>query len=487
VTHGRRAEQDAAVTDPAPQWPVLVVGAGPVGLVAALSLARQGVGVLLVEKRAALAGLSRALVISTRGMEILRGWGLAEAVRAGAADVEPCGWVTPTLTSGEGTEIPLGYPSAARAAAVSPTRPAWAPQDHLEPVLAGALAGFPDAHVRYHAELVGLTEDDEGVTATLADPRSGNTERLRARYVIGADGAHSAVRTLLGIDMTGRDGLGEYHRVQFEAPLTARLGDRRYGLNVITHPNAASVIAPRGTGDRWSFNREWQPGRPRLVDADPAAVAELIETATGVPGLAHRVEQRSAFTFAAQLAERYRAGRCFLAGDAAHRMTPRGGTGMNTGLQDAYDLGWKLGWVLRGRAGSALLDSYEAERRPVGQHNVARSADPGGAQETPEQALVHDLAGRVAHHPLAGGSTLDLLGDELTLLVADAADGWVPAVDRLGIRAPVGCHAIGGEAAAAVGVPGGGALLLRPDGRPVTRWTDRDTPSVAELAALGIR
>jgi 2-polyprenyl-6-methoxyphenol hydroxylase-like FAD-dependent oxidoreductase len=474
------------VTVPAAPSPVLVVGAGPVGLLAALSLARQGISVLLLEKRGALAGLSRALVISTRSMEILRGWGLADAVRAGAADVEPLGRVAPTLTAGAGTEIPLGYPTAAQVAAISPTRPAWAPQDHLEPLLAGALAGFAHARIRYHTELVGLAEDADGVLVTLADPRSGETERVRARYVIGADGAHSTVRELLGIGMTGRDGLGEYHRVQFEAPLTARLGARRYGLNVITHPRAESVIAPRGIGDRWSLNREWQPGRERLVDADPATVATLIETATGVTGLPHRVEQRTSFSFAAQLADRYRAGRCFLAGDAAHRMTPRGGTGMNTGLQDAHDLGWKLGWVLRGRARPGLLDSYEAERRPVGQHNVTRSADPGGAQETWEQALVHDLAGRVAHHPLPGGSSLDLLGDELTLLVADDADGWASAAFALGLRAPVGCHAIGAEAAAAVDVPAGGGLLLRPDGRPLARWTHRDTPPTAALSAAAL-
>src|SRR5512135_2934623 len=114
---------------------VLIVGAGPAGLVTGITLARYGVNTLVVEKRTQLSTLSRATVISTRCMEIFRSWSLEDAVRAGAADVEPCGWVTSTLASGEGRVIQLGYPTAAAAAAISPSRPAWAPQDHLEPLL----------------------------------------------------------------------------------------------------------------------------------------------------------------------------------------------------------------------------------------------------------------------------------------------------------------------------------------------------------------
>jgi putative polyketide hydroxylase len=149
-------------------------------------------------------------------------------------------------------------------------------------------------------------------------------------------------------------------------------------------------------------------------------LAELIATTASVPGLQPRIERVSVFSFAAQIADRYRDRRGFLVGDAAHRMTPRGGTGMNTAIHDAYDLAWKLAWALRGWADPGLLASYEDERRPVGLHNVARSADPDGAMRHADQALPWDLNGRLAHHWLRRGnqtaSTLDLLSDGLTLL-----------------------------------------------------------------------
>lgn len=472
----------------AQQAQVLVIGAGPAGLVAAIVLARNGVGVLVAEKRPAISTLPRALVISTRSMEILRGWGLEPAVRAGAADVEPCGWVTRTLASGEGVEIPLGYPTAAQAAAVSPTRPAWAPQDHLEPLLLDLLRRHPSARVRFDAELIDLAQDDRAVTAVLADRASGRTGSVRARFVIGADGAHSTVRALLGIRMVGPDDLGEFHRVQFEAPLTGLLGPHRYGLNVITHPDAACVIAPRGPGDLWSFNREWRPGQDRVVDAAEHRIAHLIATAVGVSDLRPRIERVNAFSFAAQLADRYRERRGFVVGDAAHRVTPRGGTGMNTAIHDAYDLGWKLAWVLRGWAGPGLLDSYETERRPVGKHNVQRSGDPGGARRTADEALPHDLNGRLAHrwldHPEDAVSTLDLVGDGLTVLAAHDRPGWVAAVARLGVRAPLVVHAVGPSVAAAVGIAPEGAVVLRPDGRLAATWAEPTVPPTVQLAGL---
>ena len=114
-----------------------------------------------------------------------------------------------------------------------------------------------------------------------------------------------------------------------------------------------------------------------------------------MPDLQPRVERVGSFTFAAQLADRFRHGAAFLIGDAAHRVTPRGGTGLNTAFRDGHDLGWKLAWVLRGWAGPELLDTYEAERRPVAEHNVARSADPGGTVREPAEELHADLGGRI--------------------------------------------------------------------------------------------
>lgn len=393
-----------------------MVGAGPAGLVAGIALARHGIEVLVIEKRDEISTLSRALVISTRSMELLRAWGLEDEVRAGAAEVEPRGWVTPTLASGEGTEIPLGFPTAAEAAKVSPTRPAWAPQDHLEPLLVDSLRAAPSAEVQHGWELVSLGQDDAGVHAVVRGRGSGRTRQVNAQFVIGADGAHSTVRDQLGIPMVGPDNLAEYQRVEFRAPLAAVAGERRYGLYVITSPAAGGVLAPRGRGDPWGFAREWAPGQPRLVDYPEEQLVGLNEAAVGVAGLQPRIERLSAFSFAAQMAERYRERRAFLVGDAAHRMTPRGGTGMNTAIHDAYDLGWKLGWVLRGWAGPDLLASYEAEPARGRAHPPCRSRgakvdrggdDTGGGRSPgrPDGGRIHDPGARAGARGSAAGAT----------------------------------------------------------------------------------
>lgn len=459
---------------------VLIVGAGPAGLVAGIALARYGINVLVVEKRAEISTLSRALVISTRTMEILRSWGLEDAVRAGAAEVEPCGWVTHTLASGEGKEIPLGYPTAAQAAKVSPTRPAWAPQDHLEPLLVAHLRSTESADVRFAYELIELEQRDDGVRALLRDRGADRTHEVETLFVIGADGAHSTVRAQLGIGMEGPDALAEYHSVQFQAPLVPIVADRRYGINVITHPDAGGVLVPRGLRDRWGYAREWRPGQARIIDYSESQLAELIATAVGVPDLQPRIERVSAFSFAAQIARRYRDRRGFLVGDAAHRMTPRGGTGMNTAIHDAYDLGWKLAWVLRGWIAPDLLASYETERRPVGLHNVARSGDPNGARRDVDEALPWDLNGRFAHQWLRRRnrtvSSLDLLGEGLTLLASRDEPRWSEAAGILNTQIPVATHALDGSTARGIGIHPGGAVLLRPDGRQLHHWPRFTTP-----------
>ena len=195
-----------------------------------------------------------------------------------------------------------------------------------------------------------------------------------------------------------------------------------------------------------------------------------IRAGAGVADLDVAIERTGAFSFAAQLADRFRAGNVFLAGDAAHRVTPRGGTGMNTAIRRGYDLGWKLGWVLRGWAGPELLDTYEAERRPIAAHNVARSADPDGSTRETADELHVDLGGRIPHvwvstdagrasHAGPPGPRAHALHrPDSRRRRRPPTAGRRSTVRRL--------DAVG---ARAIGIRGRGALLVRPDGSPRAR------------------
>jgi putative polyketide hydroxylase len=467
--------------------PVVIAGAGPGGLVAAVTLARNGVGVLLAERNPGLSPLPRATAVSTRTMELLRSWGLEDEVRAGQLELASAGaWSGETLASPEGTAVPLGIPDLEQAAAASPTLPAGVPQDHLEPVLLRHLEALGLAEVRFGTELVALDQDADGVTVTLAERAGGERWTVRTGFVIGADGAHSRVRGLLGIPMDGPDHLDEQLTVLFEAPLGAVVGDRRHGIYFIQHPEAGGVLVPNGGRDRWLYGRGWDPGRERLEDYTDARLAGLIRTATGVAGLPVRVVAKGAFSFAAQVAGRYRDGRTFLVGDAAQRMTPRGGMGMNTAVAEGHDLAWKLAWVLRGWAGPELLDTYEAEWRPVGARRAARSADPG-PEASGAEALAEDLNGRLRNAWLRHDnghrrSTLDLLGQGLTLLTGPDPDPWTAATASLDPAFPLEVHALDHRTAAILDIDPDGALLARPDAQVITHWPTAPTDPRADLA-----
>lgn len=249
----------------------------------------------------------------------------------------------------------------------------------------------------------------------------------------------------------------------FYAPLWEVVGDRRHPVYSVTHAAAPGAFVPAGPSDRWLFGLRGSADDP----PDSRRAAKLIRLGAGVPDLPVRVERSRFFSAAAQLAERWRSGPVFLAGDAAHRVTPRGGTGLNLALHDGYDLGWRLGWVLRGWAAPALLDAYEAERRPVAEHTAARSADPRGSIRPAEREVRADLGGRIAHVWAGERSTLDLLGPGLTLFAARDAPAWEPAAASLAARVPVAVRLLNPIAARAIGAPAGSALLARSDGTPV--------------------
>lgn len=477
---------------------VLVVGAGPAGLATAVAAARHGARVLVVERHPGTTIFPRATGVSTRTMEIFRVWGIDDAVRAGGADVLP--EVATGRTTADAVPTTALYATPREALAVSPAVPACCPQDHIEPLLLER-ARRDGAEVRFGTELTGLHLDAAGAAAEVTDRASGAVTTVRARYVVGADGPRSRVRRALGIGVDHLGTIGEFAQVQFRADLREVLGPRCHGLYIVTHPDAEGVLLPVGR-DRWAYAVQWYPDRGQSpADFTAARWTELLRTATGVPALRPEILDARPFTMAAELATAFRSGCGFLAGDAAHRMTPVGGVGMNTAIHDGHNLGWKLAWAARGLAGDTLLDSYAQERRPVGRRNALRSLATG--QPDPSDGLGGDLGtvygssvvagcrtSGYARPELAGAapgeraphrwvtvdgrrcSTIDLFDGRLTLLVGRRGRGWRRAGARL---AASGLPVVALGAGREIADPGGrlarayrlgetGAVLVRPDG-----------------------
>jgi len=432
---------------------VLVVGAGPAGLSAAITLGRYGIRTHVVEARPGRTPVPRANLASTRTMELIRSWGLEDEVRAGGVEVDFLQWVGPSLASmSSGSLVEVGVPTRAQAAVISPTGPLAVAQDHLEPVLEKHLRSYPSVTYESGVRVVGLRGSDRS-TVTLADQR-----QIRARYVIGADGSRSTVRSLVGIAMPTADDLARFVTAEFRAPLWERLGSHRYGLYYATE--AEVLFLPIGAPDRWRV------GISSSTVAEERLATE-IRLASGFPDLPVTVERVGRYSFAAGLADRFRAGDVFLIGDAAHRVTPRGGTGMNIAMHDGFDLGWKLAFVLQGWASASLLDSYEHERRPVVEHNFARSTDPNGSRRTVSQGLDADLGGRLKHVWLASGqSTVDAVGPGLTHFAVQPTPLPSPIPTTVVDLTPMEARSLG--------IPDGGSLVVRPDGRATgSQWLDR--------------
>jgi len=462
---------------PIEEVPVLIVGAGPAGLTAAATLAHYGVESLLVEKRAKPSTVPRATGVSTATMELLRSWGIEKRVRAGEIGVEMRPWVTETLAAAaDGEAVDAGFPSRDQSLLLSPTAPAGVAQDHLEPVLEEHLESLGTARLERGTTVTALKRHGDGFEVALADG-AGRERRIRAPYLIAADGPRGIVRPALGIGTSGPGEIGERRMALFRAPLWELVGEHRYAIYFLTGKDPSAVFVPADGTDRWVFASEFDPADANALTSE--GIADSIRRAAGNPGLEPRFERIETVTYGVALADRFRNGNAFLVGDAAHRVTPRGATGLNTAIRGAHDLGWKLAWVLRGWAEEQLLTSYEAERRPIAEHNASRSADPNGSIRDTSSELRADLGGRIVHLWVDGRegrtSTLDLLGQGLTLFTGSEPGPWASAAASLGEGAPVALRPLDELSARALGIRGGGALLARPDGLPVALW---DSPPI---------
>jgi 2-polyprenyl-6-methoxyphenol hydroxylase-like FAD-dependent oxidoreductase len=400
---------------------VLIVGGGPVGLTLAIELGQQGVACELIDKRPAPGMLPKMERCNARTMENFRRAGIADRVRAAGLDNDAP--MDVFICVGTLTRPPLvhhPYPSVneLKAAARSvndcslPLEPyQLISQYTLEPVLRDVAEHTPGVRVSFGHELLDFTERGGQVSALVAT--AGTTREITADYIVGCDGGASTVRQVLGVELRG-DSLLELRQALFYcADLYDRIPIGKGRHYHFADDHATFMIVQ---DDRKHFSLHAR------VDAD-ADMPKLFAEIAGMP-IDFETLYVGKWTQRLMVADRYRSGRAFLAGDSAHLVIPTGGLGMNTGAADAVDLAWKLAATLHGWGGPALLDSYEGERRPVGVRNVAASRraatgrrawraawDPEIAEDTPQGAAARARLVEIAEREQRWSN--DLLGIEL--------------------------------------------------------------------------
>jgi 2,4-dichlorophenol 6-monooxygenase len=361
---------------------VLIVGSGPAGATAALSLATLGVEHLVITKYRWTANTPRAHITNQRTVEIFRDLGIEADIKAHGTPQRLMG-DTVFCTSLSGDEIgrvrTWGTHPARQAdyTLASPSENCDLPQTLLEPILVRH-AAQRGSRVRFDTEYLGLAQDDEGVRVRVRDRVSGREYAIRARYVIGADGGRSQVARDVELPFEGEMDIAGSMNIVFRADLSAKVAHRPSVLYWVLQPG--SDIGGIGMGlvrmvrpwDEWlivwGYDIDDEP--PQL---DDAAATRIVHNLIGDDTIPVQIESTSLWGNNKMYATRYRSGRVFCMGDAVHRHPPSNGLGSNTSVQDAYNLAWKLADVLRGTAGPGLLDSYDAERAPIGRQIVLRA------------------------------------------------------------------------------------------------------------------
>jgi 2-polyprenyl-6-methoxyphenol hydroxylase-like FAD-dependent oxidoreductase len=385
--------------------PVLVVGGGPVGLALAGDLGWRGISCVLVEQSDGSIYQPRMDLVGVRTMEFCRRWGLVPAVEASPY---PRDYAQDNiyLTSLTGHELGRErFPGIGHAPPPkeSPQRRERCPQNMFDPILRAFAASQPGVALRYRTRLVSFMQDAERVMAVVENAETGAREEILAQYIVGCDGARSTVRETLGVTMHGNPVLTYTTNVIFRCPHLLSLHDKGKAYrHIFIGPEGtwSTIVAINGR-DEWRFSII---GGAQQREYTTEEIAAAIRRAVGRD---FEFEILSVLPWVRRelVAERYSNGRGFIAGDAAHVMSPTGGFGMNTGIGDIVDLSWKLAAVLEGWGGDGLLDSYGIERQPVGARNVAEASGnlrrmlsigkhPDLLDATPQGAAVREKVGR---------------------------------------------------------------------------------------------
>lgn len=357
---------------------VLVVGAGPAGLTSAALLARSGISSITVTKFGGTANAPRAHVTNMRAMEILRDLGIEDKTKARALPQELMGNQV-FATSFSGKEFArmmtwgAGHDRKGEYKDSSPCAMCNIAQHSLEPIMLEAAKGF-GADIRFNHEAIKIEQDKQGVTATIRQRKTGETYQIRAKYVIGCDGAKTLVGSEFEFDFQGRHGLGDAITVWIEADLSQYTKHRSGALFFVLTPGSKDLLSIWTCVEPWN---EWSTifalDDQLKGEITEESVMERVRVAIDDPGIEVKLKKISDWSINHVSANQYRKGRAFIAGDAAHRHPPAGGLGSNTSIQDAYNLVWKLALVLKGKADESLLDSYNDERQPVGRAMVDRA------------------------------------------------------------------------------------------------------------------
>ncbi|MGF6997116.1 FAD-dependent monooxygenase [Paraburkholderia sp. GAS32] len=370
--------------------PVLIVGGGGAGLTSSILLSRLGVKSLLVSRFPETSRMPKAHVLNQRSMEIFADAGVAPTISARSTPAEQFkgfGWYSGLGGGGpadaHGRRLAFaeawgGGFSDPDYIAASPYPSANLPLIRLEPILKQYAEENALADVRFNHELLTFEQDETGVTSTILDHASGSTYRVRSAYLFGADGGRT-VGNLVGIDMGGIAKLKKMFMVHMSADLSSYFNDPEVEFRFVFNPEHPEhlhfgvvlvAMGPDNWGHRseeWSVTMSFNPDDPNPDDVD---IVNWLRETLGIPDFNPTIHHKAEWWMETVLAERFRSGRVFLLGDAAHRHPPTGGLGLNSAIHDAYNLCWKVAAVLANRAGDGLLDTYEVERRKVDADNI---------------------------------------------------------------------------------------------------------------------